>query len=658
MAKPYSESGFTARAFLIGLALVMVWLLYDCTLVVDEALGAIEMLYTMGFGAVFTVFVVGFFNRQLPKRTRLSRAELTVIYAMVAVAIPWGLLIRGALEAPLKYILLQSPPSHPTIDFMPSLWCTKNPDAIQMFARGGYMPWEIRWREWMKPIVYWGAMLLSFQLFAIFLVLFFRRIFIDREQLPFPLAAVGRNVIECEDVKPEDENARKFRLTVKIAFLIGLLICLPGILSVTPVSWSPIPMNSAYYGTRTGIIKGLSVVLSWDAFVLCFLMFFPLHVLFTVAVVYVGFNIVLPTVWLWLGIPDPGLTAFVSGGFGMGGLLALAVWPVFFNRSLVLDGLKRAFRGGRSPDSRDPFSLRVIMLGMVLSFGAFVYLFIVGIGDVSQSPVRYLLAVVICVFVIVALLMAKIRANAEQGWHYHGFWWLGTTVSRAYVYWLSGPTALWRTQASFLSVSHVLHFGGYHNAFAPHLHLFDALRIASQNGTSTRGLMKAVFLTVLIALVVVIPGYVMLIHYYGFYHGPTTDAWMNFYNYQQAQAIVAYSAIPRSEFNWPSLAFGFLVVGLVMYLRREHAKFPLSAVGLVMCGISTSWFPNYSTDVIWLPIIIVLVVKYVIYRWFGVKFFRTRAIPVVTCLMMGLMTGMFIYKLFFAVTGKGFLKPY
>ena len=657
MPEPEPAQGLTSRAFLIGLMLVLVWLLYDCTLAVSQALGGIEMLYCMGFGAAFTVFLVTIVNNSLAERVRLSRHELTIIYAMVAVAIPWGLLIRAALEAPLKLTILHTTKQDPTPGFLTGLWCTKSPDAVAMFARGGYMPWEIPWREWRVPILYWSGLLVSFQLFAIFVVLWFRRIFIDEEKLSFPLAAVGQSIIEYRPSKSDVEKERKFQTVIRIAFAVGLLICLPGILSITPDSHTPIPMNSSYYGTSTGILPGLSVTLSWDPFVLCFLMFFPVDVLFTVMVFHVGFRILVPMVCLWIGIPTPKIGNWMFYAFGMGGVFALAFWPAFYNRALLADGIRRAVRGGRSSDTNDPLSFRVIGLGLVLSLAAFVFLFVLGIGDISGRVGTHILSVALCIFVIIAFLLARIRKNAEQGWHYHAPWWIGGTIAHAQVYWFPKPT-VWQTQASFLSISHVLQFASYHNTFGPHLHVFDSLKVASQTNTRTRDVMKAVYLTVLITLIVVVPGYLMLIHYYGFDRAATSEEWLNFFSYEQPQHIVAYAATPGIQFGWISLASGIAIIGWVMYMRREHVRFPLNPVGIVMAGVAGSYFPNYATSIIWLPIVIVLVVKRVIYRWFGVGVFRTRVIPVVMQVMMGLMTGMFIYKIIFAALGRGFLRPY
>jgi uncharacterized membrane protein len=80
-------------------------------------------------------------------------------------------------------------------------------------------------------------------------------------------------------------------------------------------------------------------------------------------------------------------------------------------------------------------------------------------------------------------------------------------------------------------------------------------------------------------------------------------------------------------------------------------------VGIVICS-GLSYFTNYSTSAIWFPILIVLIVKQVIYRWFGVGFFKQKVVPVVIFAMMGLMTGMFLYKVILMSMGRGFLRPY
>ena len=660
MPETSPSKGLTLRAFLVGLALVLVWLLYDCTLAVDEGLGGIEMLYCIGFGALFTIFAVQALNNALQERWRLSRHELTIVYTMVSVAVPWGILIRAALEAPLKLIIVHRAVDDPTGDWLTAFWAPKSTDAIYMFGRGGYLPHQIPWGEWLLPILYWSAILLSFQLFAIFVVLFYRRIFIDEEKLPFPMASVGQSIVEYTPTRSDETSARRSRTAVRIAFLIGVFICLPGILSVAPGTYSPIPINSQYYGTSTGIIQGLWVTLSWDPFILCFLMFFPLEFLFTVGLVHVGLRIFVPTVFLWMGLPNPSnaIGSFMFYGFGFGGILGLVIWPMIFNRRLFADAIRRVFTGDRSPNVADPYSFRVVVVGLLLSFAAFAALVVVGMGDIGPRLGTHVLSLLLTLFVIVVFLLGRMRENAENGWRTHSPWGsVGGLIARSHFHWLPKPP-IWNTQSSFLTISHTIHFGSYHNTFGPHLHVFDALRIASHTGTDTREIMKVVFLTLLIGLVIVVPGYLMLMHYYGFDRSGTTDEWLNFYNYEQPQHIIAYGRTTGEPFAWFSMCAGFAIFGIVMRMRRNLVVFPIMPVGILFCGMSGSWFPNWGAAQVWFPVILVFVIKRTIYRWFGVRFFRTHTIPIVIHVMMGLMTGMFVYKMLFAALGRGFLQPH
>jgi hypothetical protein len=654
--------GFTFRAFLVGLLLVLLWLVYDCTLAIIAPLHAIEVLYLIGFGAVFTMFAVQMANGLLPESRRLSVHELTIVYTMVAVAIPWGIVIRGALEAPMKLLVVYTSPVDKSRGWLTPLWATKNPDAILDFRRGGLMPWQIQWSEWLRPILYWSLFLASFQAFCIFLVLFFRRLFIDEEKLPFPLATLGQSIVEYRPSKLEDASARTLSAAVKIAFVVGLLVCMPGIFSVTPDNPGSIPMNSAYYGTRVAPIPGLSLTISWDPFILCFLMFFPLDVLLTVTVVYVGVSVAFPMLIYGLGIPLPkeDYEGLLTNICGVGGLVGLAFWTLFFNRSSIIGYLREAFRGGRKAGSNDPLGYRAVVIGMVASFAAFVVLMVLGLGDLRGDLLRHAISIAITLFIIVTLVFAVMRQSGEQGWHYHSPWSVAKVIAYMHNNYMKDPTPLFRTQGSFLTISDALQFGAYQNTFAPHLHVLDSLKVASQTGTRTRDVMKAALVTLVVSLALVVPGYIMVVHYYGFDHGDAPNAWWNCYNYSQPQHGIGYVAIPTifDKFApWVSVPLGVAIIGFVMYMKREYLWFPFSAVGAVIAA-GLSFFGHYSTSSIWFPIIIVLVVKRVIYRWFGVKFFRERVVPVVLFAMMGLMTGMFIYKMIFAAMGKGFLQPY
>ncbi len=675
MSDPQPSRGLTPRAIIIGLVLVIAWAIYDCTLAVDEALHAIEVLYLIGFGALFTLFVVKMLSGLWPEPRRLSASELVVIFAMVAVAIPWGILIRGAIEAPAKLAIISTGQSDPTPGMLTGLWVPKSRDAIETFRRGGCGPWDIPWSAWAKPVLYWTSLLVSFQAFAIFTVLFFRRIFVDEEKLAFPLAQVGQAIVEHKPASEDAPEERSLGVWRLVAFAIGVAVCAPSIFRIAPDASPDITMNSAYYGTNIGF-AGLSVRFSWDPFVLCFLMFFSTDVLLTAVLAWGGLNVVVPVLWRWFGVPPPPVSEITMQVCAMGGLLGLAVWSIVFNRSLLGDFLRRAFR--KFPEGRgsEPVSHRVVVWGMALSFVAFSTLFVVGLidwtsphepGGLLANLHRHLISLPIIFLIIIVMLIAHMRQAGEVGWHYHSPWSVGKAMAYAHKHWFIHdggglPRELFRTQGSFLSLSGLIHFAAYHNAFSPHLHALDSLRMASGTNTDTRDVMKGILLSLLVGAVVVVPLYLVVIHYYGFEHGATSSDWFNFWNYSEPQHGIAYSEFPTifnrwGVWSWIPILVGAGIVGLIMYFRRERVGFPLSPAGFVIAG-AMSYFTHYSTSAIWFPMLIVLLVKLVIYKWFGVAFFRRRVIPVVLFAMMGLMSGMLLYKIILASMGRGFLRPY
>ena len=54
-----------------------------------------------------------------------------------------------------------------------------------------------------------------------------------------------------------------------------------------------------------------------------------------------------PMVCLWMGIPKPDVSGWMLNVCGVGGLVGLAFWTVFFNRGLLWRLVRRAFTGGR-----------------------------------------------------------------------------------------------------------------------------------------------------------------------------------------------------------------------------------------------------------------------------------------------------------------------
>ena len=105
--------------------------------------------------------------------------------------------------------------------------------------------------------------------------------------------------------------------------------------------------------------------------------------------------------------------------------------------------------------------------------------------------------------VIVGMLVALMRQNGEEPWHHWSPWSSGKVIAYPHLYYFRhlGPP-LWQTQGSFFQIGQTIWFGALANVFAPHLHLFDSLKIAHGVGADARGILKAVAVVLLALLYV------------------------------------------------------------------------------------------------------------------------------------------------------------
>jgi hypothetical protein len=78
-----------------------------------------------------------------------------------------------------------------------------------------------------------------------------------------------------------------------------------------------------------------------------------------------------------------------------------------------------------------------------------------------------------------------------------------------------------------------------------------------------------------------------------------------------------------------------------MYLRREYIWFPLSAVGCYL-GATIGGISNLGVNTIWATALAALVVKTVLFRWYGVRTFQMKIVPVVVRALMGMTLGMLL----------------
>jgi hypothetical protein len=57
----------------------------------------------------------------------------------------------------------------------------------------------------------------------------------------------------------------------------------------------------------------------------------------------------------------------------------------------------------------------------------------------------------------------------------------------------------------------------------------------------------------------------------------------------------------------------------------------------------------------WFTILLAWVIKNLVFRWLGVRYYNERMLPALLYLLLGIMFGMLLYLLKYVSLGKGFL---
>jgi len=219
----------------------------------------------------------------------------------------------------------------------------------------------------------------------------------------------------------------------------------------------------------------------------------------------------------------------------------------------------------------------------------------------------------------------------------------------------------WNTNAGFVSHFYTWQLGVFFRYWGPHNHFLGAFKLGHESGSSARDILKAICLALVLAAVLT-PALTLFFSYtYGCGGRNQPLNWYEDYITGNARAYIFGTSsmeppvhFDRSKlYTWP--VFGFFLIGVFMYLRREYAWFPLHPVGLLMgVWMYQPWGAMRNT---WFTVLAAFIVKRQIFKWFGVRFFREKVQPVLLFAMMGMVLGIIIYVFRFAVEfGVGVLQ--
>ncbi len=597
-----------------------------------------------GFFVFLCIYL--FFNvllRAVRPYLALTRPELIVVFTMVVMAsgiasIDLAQKLLPMISGPYYYASPANRYEEILLPFIPAWIAPRDPTTVRGLYEGSLF--GVPWGHWIVPLAAWTAFTLATYVVMMSLVSIFRRQWIQRERLLFPLVAVPIEMIE--QTSPGRLLNAFFRNRVMWAGLVfafvlhfynGLHAYYPNLPELEMVrlggkvvrtwSWGR-PWNAV--GTLSFAFMPLIIGLS---FLLTREVSFSLWAFYWLSSV----EAVLGTALGLAGVSTAaGGDRFPFPGHQTAGAyLALAFVSFWIARRPLGRVVAAGLRLQKSPDEEaELLSYRTTVWGGLLAFA-----FLVGWCAYAGMPV---LVCVVLLLLAFGYLMAMTRLVSEGGmpWMDEPHW-RAHDILRAVVPFRSLSPTHWASVAMLLTFT-------YDMRVSPMPRIMQSLKIADECGTSARELTWAIVLATAVAVPV---SYWALLDA-GYTHGGVA---INTYRFvslpeQPGRFFEQVSASQLRHTDWFSLgliAYGAAKLCVLSYLRIRYLWWPLHPVGYAM-----SFIVYLARE--WVSVLIGWLCQTLLLRYGGMQAFR-RYRPFFLGMILGSMLVAGVWLLIDGVTG-------
>jgi hypothetical protein len=626
--------GITARAFVIGLLLVVV---------VDAAAVYADIIYNSAwvFGSgspciagLTLLLLLTVLNKRLGNRG-FTRAELLVIYSIVLVGgtlvtkLILGTMVPGTIS--LQYYGHARPAWETTyLNQIPGWFAVTDPQAVDSFFEGRASP---PWSLWYGPMAVWMSFMVALFGCELSFILLFREQWIRYERLSFPMAQLPLEMVEAGDRGPSGPA----RVVRSLGFWIGLGVGF-GMTFLDHLTWyvpwlpAPPMYLEAMEPTKVGPLAALGQIniIIWPDFTaIAYLIpkdisfscwvFWLVRVGLTAAGIAAG------------GTPQPaepwGSSEFPAPPFqGVGALLVLGIWGVWLARPHLRSVAGLIWRAPKDQYAAGGVSYRWIAAAFIVSFCYLLFF-------LSVAGARLTMALLIVGLVITYhIVWAKVRAETGVGFNSLNF-----PITLDHLVQIPfGSNVLRRSEIIALYSARWTYVGGNNMGFEVVTgNAIESMKIADAARVGTRPLTKALVVGFVLSLVVGTWLLIAAMYPYGFLNtGSAQGASGN--NILEGQFIGTGDTIYQLftdpiEPDRPGMiaigagAAAALGMGL---LRTRFWWWPLHPVGYMLANLS--WGMNRH----FLQFFIGWAVKTAVLRWGGLRLYR-RSMPVAVGIIIG-----------------------
>jgi len=551
--------------------------------------------------------------------------------------------------------------------FLPDWWIPKK-EVLEIATEGGA---PVPWSEWMPTIAFWASMVFISVLFSYSITLLMRKQWIEIDRLPFPYAAPVIEAVKApESYRGGASNLQSRRaMCIFLGMLFALLWYLPNIINMYWAYLLPGGVPRMFRGGWSigepefmgqSTFYGLGWLPQWfmgyfyapetHPFMIMFALLLPLDVLFTFVLLGpVFFSSIYPMIlrvtmdipWTWqhpypayweiyFGGPHPWVpdtwNPVLPGVLGVGALLGLGAWSLWFNRDYVRRTLRCIIKPDPDFEKNEAMPYRYIYALLITSGIILLVLYIAGM----QVPVHA--AILNMLFLFFSLIgLGRVRGEAGPGvawWGWEHIYGLGYRIG-GFDGWYQGPitteaeiTKEYYTTQTMMSFTYG-YSGGVYQQGAVCVGS-EAFKAGFETKTRARDIFIAAIIGVIISSLLAFPITLVTAYSLGLDAGGYSG---RIYGVSGMHWMYLVDVAINSRYEAPQLLAGFILAGLMMFAKMRWVWFPLNPVGVAM--LSFNMFGGWTDALSILgPFTIALIIKALIY-WRGAGFWERYVGPFV-----------------------------
>ena len=616
--KKQTGHAIAKRAVFIGAVLIIAnsyWIAYVEMIWHTAHLTTVAMSVNVMFG-ILMITVLNLGVQRIFPRAAMQQRDLLVVYAMLAVGSAFSghdciPRLMGLIPYAFRFATPENDWEALLFHHLPEWLVVKDPRVVHDFYEGevnffteGYVQY------WIVPILSWSAVVFLLMLIFLCLTSLLRKQWIENEKLAYPIIQIPLEITTGRKIFSNRLLWIGFGIAAGINLLNGLQFFFP-VLPEIPVRKYDL---NIYFTQKPWSAMG-STPLRFHPYLIGFSFILPLDLAFSCTFFYFMKKGQL-LFGSMAGIAAlPGYPFF--GEQGAGALLALLAIACWHARKHFASVFSQVFHPNRETAKTEALSHRsaVITLG--------VSLLLLAIFCVRGGMSVWAFAIFIAIYLMIVVGLTRMRA--ELGPPIHA---IGYLTPQYMMISLLGTRRLKPGNLTMLSLLNWLS-GASYASFRTHPmpDQLEAFKLAERTGIRNR----TMFIVLIIASLVGILSSLILYPYAIYREGVAAGSEQihaggaDTYNFLSSWLV---SPKPTDWLATSVLCLAFAANLGIMFLRSRFVWCPLHPAGYVI-GVAPG-----TTDVIWFPLFLAMVAKWVILRHGGVNAYR-RAVPFFIGLVLG-----------------------